>query len=239
MNHKEVVRRFALRQKNARTGNVEWAGHNVYCRDNVLFSYGSHFPLAIYLGERDGQPFFIKNADKYSVSTSHHQSITSEYCKGPSLSTCHLEKNKIEFAKIKLEDVIHFQPRFSEFVYLDTKTGLFYEEAHCRRTDGWADQKVDASNPWFTGGLEEKLVDKQWTPPKNTTGGFTQHYKRDKVNRIRSGSYTIPEAVVLKSKRSYYLCSYNYDKGFACKLPGLPDNVEHAFEMKNERDKRT
>lgn len=40
-----------------------------------LYSYGHHFTLAEYIGER-GQGFFLLNGDRYSVTTSGHQSLT-------------------------------------------------------------------------------------------------------------------------------------------------------------------
>lgn len=46
MNHEEITKRFAARKKN-RFGKIEWTGHNVFCKDRILYSYGYHFPLAI------------------------------------------------------------------------------------------------------------------------------------------------------------------------------------------------
>jgi len=61
--HSEIVSRFV-------DGKTKGAGANMYIDGNIIYSYGSHFPLMVKSNER-----FILNADKYSVSTSQHQSI--------------------------------------------------------------------------------------------------------------------------------------------------------------------
>lgn len=62
--HHEVISGF----KNGKN----YRGHNVYSRDNILYSYGPHFILAVK--QKDGT--FLLNGDKYSVSTSQHQGKT-------------------------------------------------------------------------------------------------------------------------------------------------------------------
>jgi len=46
---------------------------NVYFQGKTIYSYGPHFPMG-YRGERNGEPFYILNADGYSSTTSGHQS---------------------------------------------------------------------------------------------------------------------------------------------------------------------
>lgn len=77
----ECINRFASRKSNPReNGTVTWKGGNVFSLDRVLYSYGTHFPLAVFLGHRDGKAVYILNGDKYSNSTSSHQSETRTYC---------------------------------------------------------------------------------------------------------------------------------------------------------------
>jgi len=83
MNAHEIVSRFARRIPNPRKGGaVEWrgarsydssssgfggdgfVGARIYCESNTLYSYGPHFALAHYLGERDSKSFFLKNGDQ-------------------------------------------------------------------------------------------------------------------------------------------------------------------------------
>ncbi|HAX18281.1 MAG TPA: hypothetical protein DCY00_06775 [Actinobacteria bacterium] len=62
--HREVIIGF----KNGKN----YKGTHVFSRDNILYSYGDHFILAVK--QKDGT--FLLNGDKYSISTSQHQSIT-------------------------------------------------------------------------------------------------------------------------------------------------------------------
>jgi len=48
-----------------------YKGHNVFFRDDVLYSYGRHFPLAV----RNVDGMIVVNGDKSSVSTTKHQTI--------------------------------------------------------------------------------------------------------------------------------------------------------------------
>jgi len=68
-NSSEVAHVFAQRnQSEGRTGT----GH-LYFSDSVLYSYGSHFPLAIFLDDKKKGTRLILNNDRYSVTTSKHQ----------------------------------------------------------------------------------------------------------------------------------------------------------------------
>jgi hypothetical protein len=75
MNHEEVVKRYAAQQVNRRQKRVRWTGDNIYCEGDVIYSYGSHFPMAVCLGD----DFFLKNGDKYSVTTSKHQGVVNQF----------------------------------------------------------------------------------------------------------------------------------------------------------------
>lgn len=68
--HDSVAEKFGKRQVNTRTKRVEWSASRVYCYDDLIYSYGGHFPMAKFLGEHPKHGnFFIKNSDKYSSST--------------------------------------------------------------------------------------------------------------------------------------------------------------------------
>src|SRR5438477_8019049 len=97
MNTHDIVRRFAARIPNPRnSGTVAWRGSvgyasasggfsgsgftgaRIYCEKNSLYSYGSHFALAHFLGERAGQKLFLKNGDRASQTTSRQQAEVQE-----------------------------------------------------------------------------------------------------------------------------------------------------------------
>lgn len=62
MTNQQVADAFAY----GKSGN----GLHIYTDGKTIWSYGSHFPMATY---KDGLMFF--NQDKYSRTTSRHQSL--------------------------------------------------------------------------------------------------------------------------------------------------------------------
>lgn len=56
---------------NKRSYDGRTPNSNVYFERDVIFSYGEHFPMAVRLS--DG--FYILNGDRYSSTTSNHQSL--------------------------------------------------------------------------------------------------------------------------------------------------------------------
>lgn len=62
-----VIKRFANGDTAARAGNL-------FVENDIVYSYGSHFPLVVRLSNK-GSCRFVVNADKHSVTTSHHQTI--------------------------------------------------------------------------------------------------------------------------------------------------------------------
>lgn len=112
LSHDTVVKRYAERK----TG-VSWSGHNIFGENKFLFSYGYHFPLASYLGEWEGRHLFLKNGDKYSDSTSHHQSITSSHCPGPTVTRSGLSAFGINFKDVQFEHFLFWQEAFYKYVH--------------------------------------------------------------------------------------------------------------------------
>jgi hypothetical protein len=55
-------------------GDEDSKGSNLFIENNVLYSYGYHFPLAVRLKGDSGDYIFLVNIGKYSISTSKHQS---------------------------------------------------------------------------------------------------------------------------------------------------------------------
>ena len=64
MKNEDIIENFVDGAEAGRTKNV-------FIEDNVLYSYGYHFPMAMRI--KDG--YFIVNKDKYSSTTSRHQNI--------------------------------------------------------------------------------------------------------------------------------------------------------------------
>jgi len=70
LTNSEVIKRF-IGGENGKSGHMFISG-------DVLYSYGYHFPLLVRM-RNWGKDKFLLNADKYSVTTSSHQSSCFEY----------------------------------------------------------------------------------------------------------------------------------------------------------------
>mgnify|MGYP000580324236 CR=1 FL=1 len=57
-----------------RLGNGRNSTGNVYFQQNVIFSYGDHFPMAAFTEACDGETIVLMTSESYSSSTSRHQS---------------------------------------------------------------------------------------------------------------------------------------------------------------------
>lgn len=65
MNNKEVAKAFA-------EGKQEASAEHLFINGGVIYSYGGHFPLAMWL---DYPNVVLVNDDRYSNTTSRHKSL--------------------------------------------------------------------------------------------------------------------------------------------------------------------
>lgn len=100
MTNQQVVERFAARTVNRRTGKVTAQGFSITADGNALKDRG-WWPLAYYLGHRKSEGhLFLKQGDRYSISTSQHQGYVQRHCEGPTVSFTALQA-----AGLRAEDV--------------------------------------------------------------------------------------------------------------------------------------
>jgi hypothetical protein len=73
--HEEVAHRWAQDDASAR----QISGFNIYferrASEHIIFSYGSHFPVAAFVDAPDGSRVVLFTSQDYSVSTSKHKTI--------------------------------------------------------------------------------------------------------------------------------------------------------------------
>lgn len=221
MNHLEVIKRFSIQQINTRSKRVEWSGNNVFCLDNVLYSYGHHFPLAVYLGNKSPIQF-ITNSDKYSNSTSRHQGITRSLCHGPSLPELELKKIKINFFEIKAKNILFFREGSCQYVYKHKLSEAYYEDLVHIRYD-WEKSLSVYGNP-----------DKpEWNPP--IFGKFRASKKSVTVNEndvYETGWFTVDQVVVLSWKKKFFLIC----KDKVSRLPRQPASIAEAVELEASQE---
>lgn len=68
LTHNEIARRWVTRNA---PSEKELRAYAVFCDQETIWSYGYHFPIAVFWDERT----VLFNTDKYSVSTAKHQRI--------------------------------------------------------------------------------------------------------------------------------------------------------------------
>ena len=68
MRNKDVIENFVEGIRGGRTKTL-------FVEGNVLYSYGYHFPLAVRGYSKEHGRKFVVNKDKYSSTTSRHQSL--------------------------------------------------------------------------------------------------------------------------------------------------------------------
>src|SRR5436190_10333014 len=100
MNKKDVIRDF-ISQKARRNGCVEGRTDHLFYEGRTLYSYGHHFPLAVRLAEG----LYLKNGDKYSVTTAKHQSAVQQACEGPTVSFTALRSAVVDLLSLSAESI--------------------------------------------------------------------------------------------------------------------------------------
>ena len=244
MSHKEIAQKFADRKPNKKhNGRVVWAGSRVFCTDDLIFSYGSHFPLAKHLGVKGKNRLFIKNNDKYSASTSAHQSCVRQYCHGPTVSRSQLKKY-LSFEDLTMGHIHLWRPGVVKLIWKDTQTGLSYNhnDVDCRTlelndpdpTEPFMlilhhDDKVDPSD--ITKAFKvvnlQRLVYVFTKPLKASRIGEFKAYRKQDSQRFQSGMFSVEEVLVLKVNDKYLLSTGNQ----IVELPGEPKTIAQALKM--------
>ena len=238
--HSEIARKFATRQPNKKhKGRVVWAGSRVYCIDDIIFSYGSHFPMAKHLGEKGKSRLFIRNDDKYSSSTSAHQSLVRQHCPGPNVSRSKLSKH-IHFEDLTMEHIHLWRPGVCKHMWQDTQSGSFYDDAEYRTIEP---AEADPTEPFMSLDHEPdpNVLEKAFRvvnlqrrvcifvkPCKLSRQGEFKAYGKQQSKRFQQGVYSVQEALVLKINNKYLLST----NGMLAELAGEPKTIAQALKMK-------
>lgn len=118
MNNSQVAKNWRKQ-----TGKMK-NGHSMYYNGKTIFSYGSHFPMAIITDSLyEGKTIIIQNSNSYSNSTAKHQNHMRGECYNDAIvkvSTRILEKfvyflqynySRTEIARIKKEAKLEIEGR--------------------------------------------------------------------------------------------------------------------------------
>ncbi len=233
---RDIAQCFGTRQINTRTNDTSWKGSRIFSSGDTIYSYGYHFPLAIFLGtENLGKPnqrhVFVKNGDKYSSSTSGHQSAVQSHCPGPTVARSALRAAGIVFDNLyippsktftppperkynerseKYGRIVFYRPDFRQAIYRERATGKLFEN-------------------------DIEYLDKDEKPvpyARPDQGMFIPHdgnSGRDPDSPVQYGSWHILGATVIEQDDKYYLCSLDESSYFVSQLSRRPKSIEDAF----------
>jgi hypothetical protein len=234
MNHEQIVKRFAERRINSRTKNVSWIGSSMFCEGKILYSYGYHFPVTVYVGNGDPSVLpmpkspldisFIHNSDKYSCSTSRHQGMASQVCPGPSISRNALKELNIPFENLKATNILLWREGFCSFVYRNRTTGAMYEDLTYIGTVEGKESFLDPNC--------KKSSSKEWKPPVFGTYRAAKRTVTVGNSEYETGWYTVNQVVVIEWKKKYYLCQGNKITKLAKKPKTIAEAVWKEAEQK-------
>jgi hypothetical protein len=219
MNHHEVVKRYAQRKTNARSGDVTWKGGNISCRGDFVYSY-HWWEMAKHLGEKNGEPFFIKNGDRYSPSTSQHQGHVQQLCKGPTVSRTAVDAAGISFLSITQKDIVDYtQDYTSPTLFREKQTGEYYEPK--------TDLHQDSNGHWRNSTIDYVV----FKPPRQ--GMFIEYHNtkpEDSERFSAEGYWHVLGGVLLGRDGKNFLCSLDENSYFVSQLSEPVGTVEEAFE---------
>ncbi len=170
----------------------------LYFTRNVLYSYGNHFPLAVDLGD-----CYMLNGDRYSITTSQHQSLAHSYVRDNKANKPYFTTS-ISAINNAQESVLGFhEPNFSELKVLDKIDDLYK----------YGKDAVDFLNSGFD------------------LFGITIRYEKNPMTSKKEMAFIHrPGAVLFKIGKTYWLAGMDDDSYFVSRLCKRVKTVKEAFE---------
>lgn len=194
LSHSDVVSAFER-------GHTKGSSSSMFIDGDVLYSYGHHFPLLVRMKHwRNGKPYLM-NADRYSVTTSQHQSKASSIA-GALIPFSALEE-ALASEKLQRPDIPSLR---NEIELLDKSRERQDETGYYRY---WHSET----------GKNERISAKRYLELDKD--------ERIKCHKIMERR---PEAVLLRFRDRYYLSSMDGWNYFISELPEPVETVEQAFE---------
>ena len=255
-NKKDILQDFIdqkVRSRGRNKGEVYGEYGHVYYSGDIMYSYGSHFPLLI----RHSWGYLL-NADKYSSTTSSHQSM----CR--SVATIQIPLSALRTAGIpyekfnlidsskQREDLIGYY-RNVENDKTKTITVAEYEALDWKKRRGWRPDNWDKATKycWHSKYKKEQISVKQYMEiPDNEKFGeetpiilydFNFGSAINNTETIYRGITTAtskwnvnterrPQHDVIEHDGRYFLSGMDGQNYFLCQLPEPVKTVEEAIE---------
>lgn len=207
------------------------SGGNVFYDGDTIFSYGYHFPMATVMRDGHEQPSWVLvNGDRFSVSTSRHQSeVRHQVMRSglPSIIVPFSALNAAEIAPNSIE-IVEVRPDRTEEIHRSTDVAPSDREGAL-----WACLGSSEQRHWDA----EPNAPVRWTEDGNRAVELGTDGRWHWVeSRHWLGDSTFRAKVRGKRERRRFLSSFDYQEReplyFLCELPrsSSADSVEQAYE---------
>jgi hypothetical protein len=192
---------------NRTTGPAAPGSLQIFCEDDVLYSYGRHWPVARYLGlNRCGGNVFVKNSDFFSATTRQHYYTASAVCPGPTVSRKAFEAAGFDFTEVTVAGknasdggLFVWREGVNDYIYRD-EAGNLYADAWDRTP---------------------------YTPPDH--GSFVPSWRKPD-DGLQAGTWYSPEISVWRQKWRFFVCSVIDGHRFLAEIDSAPADVDDALK---------
>lgn len=167
--HDQLVHRWVQFQLGERKTYPARAG-NLVANDKSLFSYGAHFEMARLVRNEKGKPlFWLENGERFSPTTSQHQSLVRSYLHSgtlaggfPWVTIPHqaLEAAGIDFDSIRIVESLPDRWEEQETVTYDFPEGAVWGEITVYDKHGVGMNLDAAGEPWT-----DRFPEVSWRAP--------------------------------------------------------------------------
>jgi hypothetical protein len=190
MNQSSLVDKFVK-------GGTKGSASNMFVEGNVLYSYGHHFPMLVRTSFG-----YLLNADKYSSTTSSHQSGCMKHA-----------TIQIPFSVLRAAGII-----------TNYGSGWGFDEAGIQEVQivKAEKQRWDWTGRWVTGyGKDQKVI-------TNTEYNQLPEAEKETYNKQEERR---PESAIIKANGKFFLSSMDGWNYFMVELPSPATEIAEAFEM--------
>ena len=214
----QVIDNFVSGKVNRYYGSCTWRSYNVFCEENVIYSYGKHYPLGVKLGKglvlvNGDHPGFIRS------TTPHHRSILMRKLDGKDVIVAFSAIRDAGFDPLKMtyKNIVHYLNGTRDNVAYSKKDRKYYEIS---------------ISPYYGVDLTDDLIRDNILGEYDTknNGEFQKAYIREQtLDNYVVGYWHRLGGTLLRRGRNYYLSALDEGSYFVSLLPRKADTVFDAY----------
>lgn len=222
--HAEILARYAA---NAGTDRKMLHSRNaniVVSRDGTtVYSYGTHFPMAKIMPAEDARGWWLVNGDRYSVTTSHHQSQLRDALGGTSLPSMILPFSALGSADVIESSITPVEILPDRYTTVTHRGTLADMPEHMRANPAYWGARALDSERWEWDSQEHHLGEAVFSALVRE-----HHATRDARGNADPYGWTTTE------RRAWFLSGFDTQEAFGlyflAELPGPAETVAEAYE---------